>query len=95
MVKEELQKICDLHATCLEGIPKSIGTQKNESLHRKLNAIFRDKRSIGFELASAIVKVIIHVHNKRMGVLEPSQFTPLSYNLLHTSKRLSSEQSHG
>ena len=62
----ELRKLKD-HANCLAAIPRGIGTQRNESLHRKLNLHFSNRPTIGFEKAHALIKTLLHYHNKKLG----------------------------
>ena len=63
--KEELRKLRDIHAGCLANIPPRVGTQRNESFHRKVNQFFHERRIIGFELGHSLLKLIVYNHNKK------------------------------
>ena len=60
----ELEKIRDKHSSCLESIPCQVGTQKNEGIHRNLNAFFKGRGILSLEKAIAVLACFFNKHNQ-------------------------------
>ena len=56
---KEIELLMDKHSSCLAGIPKGYGTNKNESLHRALNALFSDKAIMSLHIAEALLTTFL------------------------------------
>lgn len=90
---EELRKLRDKHAGCLANIPPRVGTQRNESFHRKINQFFHERRIIGFELGHSLLKLIVYNHNLKKGINYFPSLPKIS-KVLHISDQALLEHRH-
>lgn len=65
-------------------IPKGVGTQRNESLHRKLKTYFNNRNFVNWPTGKALVATMLHGHNEQLGAQDPSPSTSIGEDT-HTS----------
>ena len=56
---KELKILQEKHTQCLASIPKGMGTNRNENLHRSLNDFFSDKRIMTLDVAEALLTTFL------------------------------------
>ena len=57
---KELKTLKDKHAQCLASIPRGMGTNRNENLHREMNNFFNDKRTMSLEVTEALLTTFLY-----------------------------------
>jgi hypothetical protein len=60
----EIEKLRDLHSSCLADIAPHDGTNKNENIHGKLRGFFKNRRNLSLEKFHALLTVVLIDHNR-------------------------------
>lgn len=75
---------------CLSNIAVGAGTNKNEALHRSLKPFFSRCR-MGTTLAVALMTILLHHHNQRVGIKKLSTQPSSKYNLTSKASYIKSD----
>ena len=61
---EEINKLIKDHSSCLADMPAHCGTNRNENLHKKLKAFFKNRRNLSLEKFIALLTTCLIDHNR-------------------------------